>query len=54
MRCPNCNSEHQSKVYWCKEKGDQVRRYRECAICGQRFVTVEQTKKVLGQPVKKG
>lgn len=54
MVCPNCQSSKQSKVYWVKEKAKEVRRYRECALCGQRYVTVETAIKMLGEPVRKG
>lgn len=54
MVCPNCHSMKMSKVYWVKEKGTEVRRYRECTNCGQRYVTMEQVVKKLGDPLKKG
>lgn len=54
MVCPNCHSEKMSKVYWVHEDGNQVRRYRECTKCGQRYVTLESVLRKLGQPVKKG
>ena len=47
MKCPKCGADHMTRVYWCKEKGNTVRRYRECTKCGKRFVTVETVAKVL-------
>ena len=51
MVCPSCYAEHMTKVYYCYEKGLEVRRYRECTKCGQRFVTVEKVLKKIGEPV---
>ena len=47
MKCPECGSDHMSRVYYCYEKGDTVRRYRECTVCGVRYVTTEALVKVL-------
>ena len=51
MVCPSCHADHITRVYWCKEKGTEVKRDRECTRCGQRFTTIEQVLKKIGNPM---
>ena len=46
MICPECGAQKMSKVYWCGERGDTVRRYRECTKCGTRYRTDERLSKI--------
>lgn len=47
MICPKCRKSKMSRVYSSKEDGDGVKRYRECTVCGYRYVTIE---KFIGVP----
>ena len=51
MVCPSCHSDHMTRFYCCIEQGSDVKRYRECAKCGQRFTTIEQVLKKIGEPM---
>lgn len=54
MHCPFCNHE-ETKVTDSRLAGEgrQVRRRRECLLCGERFTTFEMAELVLPQVVKK-
>lgn len=53
MRCPFCQA-HDTRVIDSRlaSEGDQVRRRRECARCGERFTTYEGAELVMPRVVK--
>ena len=53
MHCPFCGA-HDTKVTDSRlvAEGDQVRRRRQCAGCGERFTTYETAELVMPRVVK--
>ena len=53
MHCPFCGT-HETKVTDSRlvVEGDQVRRRRQCAACGERFTTYETAELVMPRVVK--
>ena len=41
MKCPSCG-EPESRVIDSRSLGEEIRRRRECAVCGHRFTTYER------------
>jgi transcriptional repressor NrdR len=41
MRCPNCGAPD-SRVTDSRDTGEEIRRRRECSVCGVRFTTYER------------
>ena len=52
MKCPFCNAED-TKVIDSRPADDNtaIRRRRQCESCGQRFTTIEQVLKKIGNPM---
>ncbi len=54
MRCPFCHAQDTRVVdSRLASEGDQVRRRRECAECGERFTTYESAELVMPRVVKR-
>lgn len=41
MKCPNCQNDNNKVVNTVRLKTGNVRRYRRCLSCGNKFVTIE-------------
>lgn len=39
--CPRCHTIFPSKVTDSRQSGEDIRRRRECLVCGERFTTYE-------------